>query len=524
MKKSIFGSLAFFFLMLIVFSACSPKKEAPAAAAGTGTTGGKFKISYICTQDLAMQDSYTTRTLPGLLKKYGYDIEITMRSMGTHDPGEWGQKFQLEVASGAKPPDIIQLGGPSQQAIAAGWFAEISEAMVQKYIPRYYKQVNDIYDKMWAWGKDVTTGKMYGIPSFNMFGPTRHTLAYRGDWLKKFNMDPPKTIQEFEVWLKKCRTDDPTGTGKSVYGYTSEDGAPFFSEVFGAFGFMPQQWAIRDNKIIRGDILPEMKDALRVLRDWYAKDLLPRGILTTAKRDADFYAGLVGTMGQAGGYAPAIVPSGSYTANLVAQNPGASIIGAPSFKGPKGYWGTFEWGPRKYILLFGSHLKEAEIGRIMQMFETIAANKDLFELTMLGQRGVHWQFANPSANSGATVFLPPYTEFNKKLTEVGVREMSESCWCPIWLSDIYKDYLDPLAVEYAHQNPGYYDPLLSLGTVSSPLYQQDVDRLTRAYCLDVITGKKDLDKTFDAFVQSWLQQGGETLTKEANAMYDRVFR
>ena len=102
--------------------------------------------------------------------------------------------------------------------------------------------------------------------------------------------------------------------------------------------------------------------------------------------------------------------------------------------------------------------------------------------------------------------------------------MSESAWCPFWLSDIFTSYLDPLAVTYANQNPGFYDLMLSLPTQSSPLYLEDLNRLTRAYCLDVITGRRDLDSTFDAFVQTWLQQGGEILTKEANELYDLVFR
>ena len=523
MKKSMAICSMFLVIALGIFTACSQRQAPAAASAATASASEKkFKLSYICEQDLAMQESYTTRMLPEMLKKYGYDIEIEMREMGTHS--DWGTKFNLEVASGARPTDIIQLGGPNRGAFDAGWFAEISEEMIQKYIPKYYKQVNDIYDKLWVWGKDINDGKMYGIPSFNMFGSTRHTLAYREDWLKKLNMEPPTTIEEFEVWLQKCRTDDPTGTGRSVYGYTSEDRNEFFCEVFGAFGFMPEQWMIRDGRLIRGNIVPEMKDALKVLKDWYAKDWIPRGILTTAKRDQDFYAGLVGTMGQAGGYAPAIVPSGSYTANLAAQNPGASIIGAPSFKGPKGDFGTWEWGPRKYILYFGSHMKEEQIGTIMQMFELIASTKELFELTMLGERGLHWEFADPAANSGATIFLEPFTEHNKKLTEVGVREMSESCWCPFWLSEMYSSYLDPLAIKYATQNSKYYDPMLTLGTESSPLYAGDLATKTRAYCLDVITGKVDVDATFDAYVQSWLAEGGEILTREANDMYNRLFR
>jgi hypothetical protein len=130
----------------------------------------------------------------------------------------------------------------------------------------------------------------------------------------------------------------------------------------------------------------------------------------------------------------------------------------------------------------------------------------------------------PSKNSGPTIFLEPYTEHNKKLTEVGVREMSESAWCPIWLEDIYKNYLDPLALEYARQNPGLYDVMMAIPTKSNPLYFDTVNKLTRAYCLDVITGKKSLDATFDSFVKEWMVQGGEILTKEANEMYDLMFR
>ena len=499
----------------------------PIGALASGTGEEPVKISYIVSLDLASQSSYTTQKLPELLAKYGYNVELEVRSMGTHDPVEWEQKFPLEVASGATPPDIVQLGDLAKvgvPAIEAGWFAEITEDMVEKYMPKYYAQVNKIYDKMWAWGKNPADGKMYGIPSFNMFGPTRHTLAYRGDWLEKFGMEPPTTIEEFEEWLRKCRTEDPNGNGiADEYGYTSQDLDGYFAEVFGAFGLMPGQWMIRDNKVVRADIQPEAKSALELLRKWYEEDLIPRGILTTARRDTDFYAGLVGTMGQAGGYSPAIVPSGSYTASLVAQNPGATIVGAPSFKGPDGLYGTWEWGPRKYILMFGSHLSEEKIAYLMGMFETIAATPELFELTMLGERGLHWDFIDTEAGAGATQFLEPYTDFNKKLNEVGVREMSESAWCPIWLEEVYSNYLDPLALEYASQNPGYYDPLLSMPTASSPMYLADLNIMSKAAYLDIITGKTDIS-SFDTFVENWKNAGGDILTEEANELYDLMFR
>ena len=353
-----------------------------------GVTDEVVHISYICTQDLALQDSYTTTKLPELLKEYGYNVELELIPMGTHDGTEWNQKLQLMATSGEQPADVMQLGYLNTVVLQAGWLKPLTEEFIQQNMPRYYDQVNEIYDKMWAWGKDPTDGTLYGIPSFNMYGPTRHTLAYRGDWLEKFGMEPPTTIEEFEVWLEKCRTEDPNGNGQAdEYGYTSQDMGGYFSEVFGAYGVMPGQWMIRDGKVVNGAIQPEVKDALALLKKWYGNDWIPKGIMTTAKRDNDFYAGIVGTMGQAGGYAPAIVPSGSYTASLQAQNPEGYIVGAPSFKGPEGHYGTWEYGPKKYMLTFGSHVDDEKAAYIMKMFETIATEKDLFELTMLGERG-----------------------------------------------------------------------------------------------------------------------------------------
>jgi hypothetical protein len=35
------------------------------------------------------------------------------------------------------------------------------------------------------------------------------------------------------------------------------------------------------------DVQPEVKEALELLGQWYSEDLLPKGIMTTSKRDND---------------------------------------------------------------------------------------------------------------------------------------------------------------------------------------------------------------------------------------------
>ena len=51
----------------------------------------------------------------------------------------------------------------------------------------------------------------------------------------------------------------------------------------------------------------------------------------------------------------------------------------------------------------------------------------------------------------------------------------------------------------------------------------DLDNLTRAAFLDIITGKKTID-SFDDYVEQWYANGGEEMTKAAQDLFDRSFK
>ena len=161
---------------------------------------------------------------------------------------------------------------------------------------------------------------------------------------------------------------------------------------------------------------------------------------------------------------------------------------------------------------------------ILDMLETIATNEELFVAAMLGERGLHWDFTTEGADSGATKFLPDYTDFNKRLGEVGVREMSESPYCPVWVPEIYRKYLDPQAVEYASQNPGYFDMIGNGVTFASQIeYGADLDNYTKETFMNIITGKQPIE-SFDEYVKTRYANGGQAMTEEAQRMYDEYFK
>lgn len=524
MKKILSTAAALCLFGAAVFAGGSSDTAGKPAASASGTQ----EITWMVHMDLATNKSWATTAVPALLKKYGFDVSFKMIEMGTHNGTEYYEKLKTYIASGGAPADVLHLSGLQVQALEAGWYAEITEAQIQKNMPKYYANAKKMYEKIFAFGKDASTGKLHALVSWNMFGPTRHTMVYRKDWLDQLGMKVPATIDEFEQYLRKVRTVDFNGNGANdEYGYTSGTNSPLtgFNEVFGAYGVMPMFWMIKDGKPQRSEILPGAKEALTTLARWYAEDLIPRGVGTTETRRDGFNQGIRGSYAQGDGYAPALVKGGQNFEEFYKMQPKGVMLPAPTFKGPRGESGTVQFGPKKYAIGFGVQLQKnpAKLDMIMKMLEAIAVNEDTFVASMLGEKGKHWDFTDPAKQSGATKFLEPFTEFNKRLDEVGVREMSESPYGAVWVEEVYAKYLDPQAIAYAKQNTGYYDALMQISIPALTKYSPDLDKLTKETYLAIITGKKPVSE-FDAYVQTWLKNGGDEILKGGQALYDKVFK
>lgn len=513
------------FALVLAFALCfSTMGMVPVQAAEE-----PIEITWMCHMDLATNKSWTTEHLPELLKKYGFNVKFRVIEMGTHDGVEYYNNLRTRIAAGDPPADIMQFDRLITEAVDANWYVPISMELIEQHMPKYLAAALDNYEHMPAYFKDLRDGTMYGIASWNMFGPCRHTMVYRKDWLDKLGMEVPETIEAFEEFLRACRKTDFNGNGEfDEYGYTSGTNSPFcgFNEVFGAFGAMPMCWHDYDGKILRPEVTEGAKKALETLARWYKEDLIPKGVNTTEMRRDGFNQGIRGSYGQGDGYAPALVKGGQNYEEFYSAQPDGEMLPAPAFKGPDGLFGTQQWGPRKYVTGFGSHLADdpGKLAMILDMLEAIATNEELFVAAMLGERGVHWDFTVEGAESGATKFLPDYTDFNKRLDEVGVREMSESPYCPVWVPEIYRKYLDPQAVEYASQNPGYFDMIGNGVTFASQIeYGADLDNYTKETFMNIITGKQPIE-FFDEYVKTWYANGGQEMTEEAQRMYDEYFK
>ena len=142
---------------------------------------------------------------------------------------------------------------------------------------------------------------------------------------------------------------------------------------------------------------------------------------------------------------------------------------------------------------------------------------------MLGEKGTHWDFVEEGATSGATTFLGEYTDYNHRLDVVGVREMSESPYCAVWVPRIYKKYLDPKALEYSSYETGYFDAIGNGVTFEEQIeYTTDLDNLTKEVFMDIITGVKPIE-SYDEYVKTWYENGGQIMTDAAQELFERNF-
>ncbi|MDQ0873529.1 putative aldouronate transport system substrate-binding protein [Paenibacillus sp. V4I3] len=264
----------------VVESTTSPKGSAAPTAAGA-----KYPIS---TQETLTSweqiDTNLASFVPNLAESpFGMQLEkeTGVKVKYTHPAdGQSKEQFNLMIASN-KLPDVIEYnwggggtaaypGGP-EKAIADKVILPLND-LIDKNAPNLKKllQQDKELDKMIK----TDSGKYYAFP---MIRPD-NGLVFRGpmirkDWLDELNLQVPKTIDEWYTVLKAF---------KEKKGASAPFTAQYSSELniqdafIGAFKTANKFYIDDQGKVRYGPIDPQFKDALTLLRKWYAEGLLDK--------------------------------------------------------------------------------------------------------------------------------------------------------------------------------------------------------------------------------------------------------
>ena len=370
--------------------------------------------------------------------------------------------------------------------------------------------------------------------------------AWRLDWLKRVGINKvPETLDEVHTALKKFVEEDPDGNGlRDTYGMMGQiEWWRCFNEFFGAFGIGPFAWTERNGKAVWSGTLPEAKQALAVLRQWYAEGIIHPDFILSAQGASEqkFLNGKTGYF-ESGCHSVRCLDANdpqSLISKLRALNgTNADIVPAPLPIGPDGKRGAWCWGGGGNVQVFGmpTARNPEKVVRLLKMLNALVTNEELFVESKVGKRGLHWDYVDPSIGKASGIrMIPPYN-----LPHVAKREaivtsgdlggggvFSPNCGDP----GIYNKYRTPDELEFIKKyrlvEYRIRDIFMKPDVVpSAGELLTDLRNFQETTYAEIIRGEKGLDY-FDWFVEEWNRRGGARLTQEANdllAARDRIYK
>ncbi|TMV52297.1 extracellular solute-binding protein [Paenibacillus mesophilus] len=284
-KKSIGVALSIVLASTGVIAACSKQTaNEPAAQKGSNTPAAEAGKYPIATQETItsweqMNTNLTTFYTNLAESPFGKQLEketgVKVKYAHPAD-GQSKEQFNLLIASN-NLTDVIEYdwnsaypGGP-EKAIADKVIVPLND-LIDKHAPNLKKilQTDKELDKMLK----TDSGKYYVFP---MIRPD-NGLVFRGpmirkDWLDELKLAVPTTIDEWYTVLKAF---------KEKKGATAPFTALYSNELniqdafIGAYRTANRFYIDDQGKVKYGPIDPQFKDALSLLRKWYAEGLIDK--------------------------------------------------------------------------------------------------------------------------------------------------------------------------------------------------------------------------------------------------------
>jgi putative aldouronate transport system substrate-binding protein len=448
----------------------------------------------------------------------------------------YGQKKELFFAGG-DIPDVCWEGDPiSVQRLAYhGFIAEVPYELILKHAPDYVALINREAPATWLYS--YWDGRNWGLPTLWLNGARIGMGAWRQDWLERVGIEKvPETLDEFHEALRRFVTDDPNGSGVAdTYGMMGQiEWWRCYTEIFGAFGIGPFAWTERDGQAVWSGILPEARQALGVLRQWYAEGIIHPDFVSAVPGASEqkFLNGQIGYLSDGVGSVRALdktKPRSLVSQLQLLSGPGAEVVAGPPPRGPAGEQGAWCWGGGGNVIVFGRPTVDSpeKVVRLLKLFNELVVNEELFVESKIGKRGLHWDLMDPAVGKSSGIrILPPYDIPHRAKREAlmgsdnlgGGWVFSPNCGDPA----IYNKYREPHELAFIRDNRlvelRIRDIFMKPDVVpSAGLLFADLRVFQETVYAEIIRGEKPLDY-FDTFVAEWNRRGGDVLTREANEL------
>ncbi|OKP98014.1 extracellular solute-binding protein [Paenibacillus sp. P46E] len=296
MKKSLLALLMLVTVFTVVISGCSGKNntESPSGTA-SGTASGSGN---------AAEASKPVEVSVFAVQESGIDIPTNKFTTFVQD--KFGIKFnwQINPSDGAKEKRQISLasGDYPDAYLLTAYIDEFSQGDVLKYGQQgVLVPLNDLIDQYApnikaAMEKHPEMKTLNTAPDGNIYGLGAYAECFHcsypnkmwinTEWLKKLNLEEPKTTEEFKQMLEAFKTKDPNGNGKAdevpLSGSTEDFGVRIIPYLMNSFVYDDDRNYLNmtDGKVESAAVKPEWKEGLTYIKSLYDAGLIDPGAFT----------------------------------------------------------------------------------------------------------------------------------------------------------------------------------------------------------------------------------------------------
>ena len=396
-------------------------------------------------------------------------------------------------------PDLISISDPN-------WVSHYARkqmlAPLDHLIARYAPQLKERIPPD-VWEQVSFNGQVYAIPSLNE-AEGLEMMYVRKDWLDRSGLKPPETLEDMVEMMRAFVALDPDGNGvRDTYGTSFIEEFGRSSPWFGAFGVQLNQWVERDGKLVYSNMLPEMKDALAFLRGLVEEGLVDPLFPIQTQRGLERQV----MEGRLGLFAGTWYDTRGVLERSAARHPSAEWISIPYPQGPGGTGIYALPTVRSYQVIPTSspHAVEA-----LQLLSFISGEgRDTLKF---GFEGEVWEWKDGDRVTNMEVHnRDHYRGLYANLSDIPDEGYTQSRLDALGMR--YQLY-DNLRYMATYVRPSAFQSLPTPAmTRYAPLLLKKNDML-----IDIVLGNRPLDD-FERYAAEWLAEGGEEMTREANAWF-----
>jgi len=296
--------------------------------------------------------------------------------------GDYDTKFDLVLASGNLPEVIVATSTTRPtllNVIRQGAFWDLTPLLGD--FSKYPNLKNNSEPHVWNYLK--VDGKIYGIPRNRP--QIDLGLNIRKDWLDKFNLPIPKTMDEYANALRTIVKGDPDGNGKDDtigilgHGFLLADGDGVFEAAFGALD------PVYDNEggLIRDVLTPNYTKMVEWFRELYKDGVLAKEFSAIKKTQAEEMF----STGRAASYVRNIWRNYTWTQEIRKVQPDAEVITIPPLQGPGGVSVNLST-PFSGAFYISKDVPEEKVLQILDFFEKTTTMEET-DYNYYGIEGVH---------------------------------------------------------------------------------------------------------------------------------------